>query len=76
MFPWLQPGNLSKNSGIACLADRKIRDYKINEFLKFLKLLHNDSKGASFSWLSASVVTSLSSSGQQEEEEAQETLSP
>ena len=33
MFPWLQPGNLSKNSGIACLADRKIRDYKINEFL-------------------------------------------
>ena len=24
-------------------ANRKIRDYKINEFLKFLKLLHKDS---------------------------------
>ena len=23
-------------------ANRKIRDYKINEFLKFLKLLHKD----------------------------------
>jgi len=29
-------------------ANRKIRDYKINEFLKFLKLLHKDSSRNNF----------------------------
>jgi len=43
-------------------ANRKIRDYKINEFLKFLKLLHKDSVSR-YSFLSSWATSNLSTVG-------------